>query len=86
VISCIELESNSEMLCDEYVVIMASNAIDIPHHTGWLVKNLEVVAKEFLGPAADLMNRSIIFQNFLDGTAIAKPKKNWYPKGSSGFD
>jgi hypothetical protein len=70
-----ELKGKGEVLGDESVVIMTSKAIDVAHHPSWTVEHLEKVAKEFLSPATDLMNGSIVFKNLLDCTAIAEPKE-----------
>jgi hypothetical protein len=70
-----KLKGKGEVLGDESIVIMASKAIDISHHSSWAMEDLEEVTKEFLGPAADLMNGAIILQNFFDSTAVAEPKE-----------
>jgi hypothetical protein len=38
------------------------------------MKNLEVVAKEFLRPAANLVDWPVLFQDFAHGAAVAEPK------------
>jgi hypothetical protein len=70
----IELESDCQMLGDERM-IEASKAVNIPHHASRPMKDLEEVTKEFLGPTTDLMDGSVVFENFFDGAAIAKPKE-----------
>ena len=70
-----ELEDNLEVLGDKRVV-KASKAVNISHHdVRWAMENLKEVSKKLLGPAADLVNRAVTFQNFFCGTAIVKPKE-----------
>jgi hypothetical protein len=52
---------------------MASKAIGISHHSSWGMEDLKEATKKFLGPAADLMNGSIAFQDVFDAAAIAEP-------------
>ncbi len=59
---------------------MASKAIDISHHARRAMDDLKEVSKEFLGPATDLMDRTIKVQNFFDSTAVAQPKEFGAPK------
>ena len=44
------------------------------------MKDLEVIAKEFLRPAADLVNGSIIFKDIEHGATIAHPKEFGAPQ------
>jgi hypothetical protein len=39
------------------------------------VHDVKAVAEKLLGPTANLMDGSIVLQNFLDATAVAKPVK-----------
>jgi hypothetical protein len=68
------LESNLKVLSDKGVV-EPSKAIDVSHHARWAMENLKEVTKKLLGPAADLMNGPVVFQDFFDGTAVAEPKE-----------
>jgi hypothetical protein len=74
-VSSIKLEGHREVLGDERVVIMASKAVNISHHTRWAMEDLEEVTKKFLGPPTNLMDRPIVFKDFLDGAAVAESKK-----------
>jgi hypothetical protein len=74
------LKGKGEVLGDESIVIIASKAIDISHHLSWAMEDLKEATKEFLGPAADLMNGAIILQNFFDSAAVAEPKEFGAPK------
>jgi hypothetical protein len=74
-VSSIKLKGHREVLGDERVVIMASKAVDISHHTRRAMKYLKEVTKKFLGPPTDLMDRPITFEDFLDGAAVAEPKE-----------
>ena len=80
VVGEIELQGNAEVLSDEWVVVMASEAIDISHHTCWSMEDLEKIAKEFLSPATDLVNGAVVLQDFFDGTAVAEPKEFGAPQ------
>ena len=62
-------------MSDERVVIMASKAVNISHHTRRAMEYLKKVTKKFLGPPTNLMDKPIIFNDFLDGAAVAKPKE-----------
>ena len=78
-VSEVELEGDLEM-CSDQMMFEASKAVDISHHASRPMENLEEVTEKLLGPTADLMNRPIIFQNFLNGAAIAEPKEFRTPK------
>ncbi len=54
-------------------MIEPSEAVDVSHHARWAMENLKEVSKKLLGPAADLMDGPVIFQNFFDGAAVAEP-------------
>jgi hypothetical protein len=69
-----------EMSGDQCVFETAGEAIDVTHVTGNTVENLKVVAKEFLCPAADLMNGAIIFEDFFHGATITDPIKFGTPE------
>ena len=75
----VELKSNLEVLSDERMV-EASKAIDVFHHARWAMKYLKEVTKKLLSPAADLMDRPVVLQDFFDGAAIAEPKEFGAPK------
>jgi hypothetical protein len=72
-------DSTAEVAGDQGPVA-TSKCINIRHHAGRTVHNVEAVAQEFLRPAANLMNGSVIFQNLLDTTAVAKPVEGGAPK------
>jgi hypothetical protein len=78
-ISKIKLESDLEMLSNERMV-ETGEAVDILHHTSRPVENLEEVTEKLLSPTADLMNRTVILQNFFHGIAVAEPEELWAPK------
>ncbi len=44
------------------------------------MEDMEEIAKKLLSPTADLMDWPIAFQNFFNGTAVAKPKEFRSPK------
>jgi hypothetical protein len=58
-----KLKGKGEVLGDESIVMMASKAIDISHHSSWAMEDLKEATKEHLGPAADLMNGAIMLQS-----------------------
>jgi hypothetical protein len=70
-----KLEGDREVLGDELVIRVASKAVDISHHMCRAMEDLKEITEKFLGPSTNLMDRTIIFENFLDGTAVAKPKE-----------
>jgi hypothetical protein len=74
-ICCVKLKSEGEMLGNERMVETAIKAVDVPHHARWTMKYLEKVAEKLLSPASDLVDGSIIFEDFFDSSAIAKPKE-----------
>ena len=55
-VSSIKLKGHREVLGDERVVIMASKAVDISHHTRRAMEYLKEVTKKFLGPLTNLMD------------------------------
>jgi hypothetical protein len=76
----IELVSHFEMLADETVFIEAGKAIDVAHHTGRPMKDLEEIAKKLLGPTADFVDGTDIFENLFYSAAVAEPKEFGSPK------
>jgi hypothetical protein len=56
-------------------MIETFEAIDVFDHTSGSVKNLKEATKKLLSPTADLMDGTIMLQNFFDGTAITKPEE-----------
>ena len=55
------------LLGDERVIVMASKAFDISRHMRRAMEDLKEITEKF-------------FENFLDGTAVAKPKEFSTPK------
>jgi hypothetical protein len=74
-VSSIKLEGHHEVLSDERVIVVASKTIDIPHHTRRAMEDLKEITEKFLSPSTNLMDGSIIFEDFLDGAAVAEPKE-----------
>jgi hypothetical protein len=74
-VSSIKLEGHREVLSDERVIIVASKAINVPRHTRRVMEDLKEITEKFLGPSTNLMDGSIIFEDFLDGAAVAEPKE-----------
>jgi|TARA_B110000240_G_scaffold46839_1_gene53070 hypothetical protein len=74
-VSSIKLEGHHEVLSDERVIVVASKAVDIPHHTRRAMEDLKEITEKFLSPSTNLMDGSIIFEDFLDGAAVAEPKE-----------
>ena len=79
-ISVVEEEGTRKVLGDQWVVEMAIEPIDIAHHASAAMEDLIMVAQEFLSPAANLMDGTFIFKNFLHGGAVAEPKELSAPK------
>jgi hypothetical protein len=74
-VSSIKLEGHREVLSDERDIVVVSKAIDIPHHTRRAMEDLKETTEKLLSPSTNLMDRSIIFEDFLDGAAVAEPKE-----------
>jgi hypothetical protein len=79
-IRCVKLKGEGEVLRDERVIEAAVKAVDIPHHARWTMKHLEEVAEKFLSPTSDLVDGPVVFEDFFDSGAIAKPKEFGTPK------
>ena len=69
-ISKIKLKGDLEVLGDQRV-IETGEAVDVLHHASWSVKDLKEITEKLLGPSADLVDGTVVFQNFSDSTAIA---------------
>ena len=65
----IKLEGHREVLGDELVIVVVSKAVDISHHTLWAMEDLQEITEKFLGPSTNMMDKPIIFENFLDSAA-----------------
>jgi hypothetical protein len=76
----IELVSYFEVLAYEMVFIEAGKAVNVSHHTGRPMKDLEEIAKKLLGPTADLVDGTDIFENLFYSAAVAEPKEFRSPK------
>ena len=74
-----QLQSNFEMFGNQRM-IEPSKAVDVPHHTSRSVKYLKEVSEKLLCPTSDLVDGTVIFQDFLNGAAIAEPKELGTPK------
>ena len=55
-------------------------AINISHHSGRPVIDVEMVAKEFLSPASDNMDLTVVVEDFLHGATVADPIEHSSPK------
>ena len=54
-------------------VVEPVEAVDVAHHASGAVDKCEVIAKQFLGDAAYLVDVTRLVEEFLQGTAIAHP-------------
>jgi hypothetical protein len=63
------------VLSDERVIVVASKAVNIPHHMRRVMEDLKEITEKFLSPSTNLMDGSIIFEDFFDGAAVAEPKE-----------
>jgi hypothetical protein len=61
-------------------MIETFEAIDVFDHTSGSVKNLKEATKKLLSPTANLMDGTVMIQNFFDGTAITKPEELGTPE------
>jgi hypothetical protein len=71
----VELVSDFEMLGNKKTFVEAGEAIDVSHHPSRTMKDLEKIAKELLRPTTNLMDGAVVFENLLDGAAIAEPEE-----------
>jgi hypothetical protein len=74
-VSSIKLQGHREVLSDERLIVAVSRAVDVPHHMRRVIKDLKEITEKFLSPSTNLMDRSIIFEDFLDEAAVAEPKE-----------
>jgi hypothetical protein len=65
---------------DECVVKSTIETVDIFHHASCAVEDVKVVTEQFLGPAADLVNWSVILEDFAHSATIAEPIEGIAPK------
>jgi hypothetical protein len=61
-------------------MVEMGKAVNVLHHASRSVKNLKEITEELLCPTADLVDGAVVFQNFLNSTAIAEPKEFGAPK------
>jgi hypothetical protein len=52
-------------------LIHAGKRIDVTHHTGGAVNNGEMVPEQFLGPAANLVDLAVVFEDLFHCAAVA---------------
>lgn len=71
----VQLERDFVMLGDKRIFVEAGEAVDVFHHPRWTMEDLEEISKKLLGPTSDLMNGTVIFQDLLDGDAVAHPEE-----------
>ena len=60
---------------DKRIFVEAGKAVDVFHHPRWTMEDLEKVSKKLLRPTANLVDGTVVFQNLLDGAAIAEPEE-----------
>jgi hypothetical protein len=60
--------------------VSASEGIDINHHAGGTVHNVEEVAQKLLCPAAHLVDGAVVLKDFLHTTTVTKPVKFCTPQ------
>jgi hypothetical protein len=75
-----ELVSHFEMLACETVFTEAGKTVDVSHHAGRPTKDLKETAKKLLGPTADLVDGTDMFENLFCSAAVAEPKEFGSPK------
>jgi hypothetical protein len=62
------------------LIIKTGESVDIAHHASWPMDNGKVVAEEFLGPAANLMDVAFVIEDFFHGAAVTEPVKVGAPE------
>jgi hypothetical protein len=73
-VSCIE-----HVLIDK-TLVSARECVDILHHASWPMDDGEVVTEEFLSPATDDVDLTIVVEDFFHSAAVANPIKHSAPK------
>ena len=59
-VSILQNSSNTEMGCNKFTIV-PTQSINIYHHLSRSVDNGEVISKEFLSPARNNVNATVIF-------------------------
>jgi hypothetical protein len=70
----------AEDILEDKRLVHASEGVHVAHHTGGAVDNGEMVTEKFLGPATDLVDLAVVFENLLHCAAITEPIKVGAPK------
>ena len=78
-VSSVQLGSIPHIMGDEDVVT-ARKGVHIAHHPVRAMYDSKMVAQQLLGPTADDMDGSIVFEDLLDSTAIEEPVKESTPE------
>jgi hypothetical protein len=73
----VKLVSHFETLADKTVFIEAGKAVDVSHHAGRPMEDLEETTKKLFCPTADLVDGANVIQNLLDSAAIAEPEEDF---------
>ena len=74
----VEDKRGAEIAGDQRTV-PTGESVDVGHHAGWTMYHMEEVAQKLLGPTAHLVDGAVVFQNFFDTAAIAKPIESGSP-------
>jgi len=61
-------------------VVTTGECVDVGHHASRAMDDSEMVTEQFLGPAADDVDLTIVIENLLHRTAIANPIEHSAPK------
>ena len=75
----IEHKRRAKVACDQRSV-PTGKSVNVGHHAGWPMHHMKEVAQKFLGPAAHLVDRAVVFQNFFDTATITKPIESGSPQ------
>jgi hypothetical protein len=62
------------------LVVKTRESVDITHHASWPMDDGKVVAEKFLGPTANLVDVSVVIEDFFHSAAVAKPVKVGAPE------
>jgi hypothetical protein len=71
--------SGAAQVAGEQRPVPSSECIHVRHHAGRTMDDVKAVAEQLLGPAANLVDGAIVFQNLLDTAAVTQPIKGGAP-------
>jgi hypothetical protein len=61
-------------------LVSTGECVDVGHHTSRAMNDSKVVAEQFLSPAANDMNLTVVVEDLFHGAAVADPVKHGAPE------